>query len=81
MNRSVLSGVLTLIGIVLLLLSIVGFIPRIEVDYDVTSIFFVLGLVFLIIAFFMRSKDSGERGARIVTLSQGKGGKKKGNGR
>ncbi len=50
------------LGILLVLLSIVGFIPHIKTDYNATSMIFILGLVFLVAGFLLhqQKRNSGE---------------------
>ncbi len=77
MNKRVISGVLTVLGILFIILSLVGFVPRIDADYDATSTLFVLGLVFLVVAFFMRRSYSGERGGLVIARSKKSGKRRK----
>ncbi len=65
------SLVLGILGIVLVLLSIVGFIPKVSADYDATSTLFILGLVFLVIAFFLK-RASGGKGVKKILVKRKK---------
>ncbi len=60
--------VLTVFGIALVFLGLVGFIPGIHATYGVspdlyqtTSLFFILGLVFLVIAFLLKQSSGRKR--------------------
>ncbi len=66
--KDAITTVLIIFGIILVLLGLVGFIPGIHATYGVspdlyqtTSLFFILGLVFLVIAFLLKQSSGRKR--------------------
>lgn len=70
MNRKVINLLISL-GFLFIILSIVGFIPKINVDYGITSTIFIIGLVLLVFAFFIKGRSSG-RGKRVTKVKKNK---------